>query len=553
MYRVYAIIAFIISVSGLQSYEIVWESRFNQQEGYGYHGSTYSNIDNDWTINLRGCLLDDDSTIDWFKVKNGVLEAKDIDISYQLQGVGIGAIWSSADISIDSNSTYLLDVTIDGSPKCDKYNCPSWLEDFVKVYYLDENREKHDIGILYGPFCRNKFSGKVEATSQCNICVEVDCSAETEYYRIMKVRLVKVDSQASINDLLISKLCVPAQGEREERYMQISNIGSEVIDLSNLKIQAISSNSSLYDWDLNGLIFPDESFIIGDSDFLHGLNVIARSKWSAYSDEWDGVDEDGAQIIATDRRYIVDRVVGVDFNDGYVERASGTQSTQELTSPSNWIYHEATTYESSEPGNFILEETLAVLFTDIYLNNWDSNVKIYWTALNESDIIAYNIFYSVDKLLENAIRINREIIEPYGNNIENNYSYELDNIETNGTLWVEVVYYNNSREFSKPLIYEHSNTAWEDTELVIPIEESITVFPNPISVETLVKINNGQKTIDFISLYNIKGQKLDELKIASAVKQVNISKLLDKVNSGCYILRVKSGDRYVQKKIIKSD
>ncbi len=544
---VLSLIVYVSIICNLFSIEVVWSTNFPSQEGYGFTGDVFLNPDNDWSIDNRNVSLENDTSPDYFRVIDGVLEARDLECSYQLNDINQGFIWQSETITLDAEDSYYLDIELESSSECDDYSSPCSSEDFVKCYYLDNLDNVILVDEFQGAFGRNKLSGRINNTSECKICLEIDCSAENEYYRIKKVSLYQGEKSTNNNGLIISKMCIPNNNNDAEKYIQISNIGDKIIDLSTITMEAIYYNRTFYSWELKGLIVPGESIVIGDFDNDIEANKISTYDWHRKSWLWDGLNKDGAQLVDNDKRGIIDRVVGVNFNDGYIVRQSGNQSTQETSSSDDWIYYQVNQLNESAPGEFELNETLPVLnFSYNIVSNNNNAQYIEWSLSNSYNIIGFNIYYSRNNDLSNSIRINHELIE---DNLATS-SYSLHELQDNGYLWIEALYTNTESCFSDPISYIHYSGEDNFQSIEVPDSSILDIFPNPISLDSEVKINNGQNSLEIISIYNIKGQKVNEIKYSGKIKEANLSKLLYNIPSGTYLLKIKVGNNHYYKKVV---
>lgn len=77
-------------------------------------------------------------------------------------------------------------------------------------------------------------------------------------------------------------------------------------------------------------------------------------------------------------------------------------------------------------------------------------------------------------------------------------------------------------------------------------KESFAIFPNP--AQNLVNIQNNQKNIEEIQLYDLTGRLLVNVRPESAFSQLNLSNL----TNGLYLLKVTSDGKSVTKKIVKN-
>lgn len=77
-------------------------------------------------------------------------------------------------------------------------------------------------------------------------------------------------------------------------------------------------------------------------------------------------------------------------------------------------------------------------------------------------------------------------------------------------------------------------------------QESFAIFPNP--VQNLINVQNNQKNIEEIQVYDLTGRLLVDVRPESAFSQLNLSNL----TNGLYLLKVTSNGKSITKKIVKN-
>ncbi|MFV0391382.1 MAG: T9SS type A sorting domain-containing protein, partial [Paludibacteraceae bacterium] len=79
----------------------------------------------------------------------------------------------------------------------------------------------------------------------------------------------------------------------------------------------------------------------------------------------------------------------------------------------------------------------------------------------------------------------------------------------------------------------------------VSLQESISVYPNP--VRNFVKVKSEKSDLESLRIYDINGRLLIEEKMEGLETEVNVSNL----NSGTYILRIKTGKGVENRRIVK--
>lgn len=159
----------------------IWSENFNDpsDDGIGATGISEENpptitapSSGKWSVDVSHCKLT--ATDDYFKVKNQVFAASDIDGTQGSNGTGQGAVWTSEaiDISAYSNVSISLDV---GNNKGGFESA-----DFIKASYQIDGGSITTFGHVYDDFSSQAFSASGLEGNLLILFVEVDNNAETE-------------------------------------------------------------------------------------------------------------------------------------------------------------------------------------------------------------------------------------------------------------------------------------------------------------------------------------------------------------------------------------
>lgn len=544
---VFLIIALLSSPLFVQAYEIVWRTSFENEEGYGYNGDNLYLPTNEWSIDLRGTSLSDR----YYKVENGILEGERFFCSYQLNDNLEGVIWQSREILLNANQDYYCLFSLGTSSNWDQ-GYTDLLCDFIKLGYYDDNQNYHQVYLKDGVTNRGRITGMIRNTSSCKLVVEVDMNAYDEFFHLISAGIYKATSLGNSSDLIISKLCSPSYFEKNERYIQITNIGSQLIDLSHYSLEAVHNNNVLKTWDLQGLIIPKESLVIGDTDADDLFCDIGDNTWSRKNLSWQGIatDNDGAQLVRANSKEITDKVIGVNFNNGYAVRDYSALLATNETDPSSWNYYEIDSASQSYPGVFDFDQSLPVELLSTNFLFTDAGFSFTWTSQQETNLLGYNLYYWSREDLAMAIKVNSHMIFANNSVQFNSYSYPLTELASSGYLWLEIVSSNQASIFTKATYYNKDNLADNQDALEIIDSEIIAVYPNPFGLGALLEIKQKQEEIEQICLYNIKGQLVGEITVQKTVGKYKLDKVTANLASGIYFLQVKFKNSVINKKLI---
>lgn len=544
---IYILLAILLFPFTILGYEEIWTTDFPHEEGYGYLGNEVNIPTDEWSIDLRGINL----RSNWYKVKNEVLEGMSFHCSYRLGANGVGVLWKSRIIELDSNKSYFVDYSLETSNNWD-VDTDSNINDFVRLGYYDDNEQFISLYEKAGNTERKQISGHISNTSECQLVVEVDCTAKNEIFKLRSVKLYYDSSLGDSSDLIITKLCSPETPNYKNRYIQITNIGNHLIDLANYSLESIIRNSSPFSWELNGIILPRQSLVIGDQEASEFFCNIGKSEWSKKNKTWLGnaSSNDGAQLVSNNSREIIDRVVGVNFENGFIERKQAYLLASEETNSSGWDYYPIiSSAAESHPGEYIIDDTLPVSLYNTSFSWSDSGYLFTWTSYGESNLLGYNLYYAEDSNLFNALRINAQTIMAQNSVYYNNYSYSLAELEPSGYLWLEVLSLNQPNSFSQPLHFTQQFGDSPDV-LEVVLVPSITLFPNPTSNSSFLKVNNYDSPIQAISIYNIKGQLVGRKIPDSSSELYNLDNITKGLSSGIYFVSTKFKTKSLTQKLI---
>jgi len=139
-------------------------------------------------------------------------------------------------------------------------------------------------------------------------------------------------------------------------------------------------------------------------------------------------------------------------------------------------------------------------------------VNIAWLAETETNHSGYNIFRNEAKDLENAIKINAQLIDQgtaAGTQIS--YFYTDFEVYTNQVYyyWLESIALDGTNEFYGPLTVTIGDPTQEPLPPVVPMVTKLyNAFPNPFNPNTNIRYSLKEAGKVKIEIYNMKGQKI---------------------------------------------
>jgi hypothetical protein len=137
-------------------------------------------------------------------------------------------------------------------------------------------------------------------------------------------------------------------------------------------------------------------------------------------------------------------------------------------------------------------------------------VNLAWTSQSETSHLGYNLLRNNASVIEDAIKINTDIIsDGVHSGTMTDYSYTDDEVEDDVTYyyWLESVDLSGSSMFFGPLTVLVSNPGNPDTPPVIPVVTKLcNAYPNPFNPQTIIAYDLKTASDVSIQIYNVKGQ-----------------------------------------------
>jgi hypothetical protein len=249
----------------------------------------------------------------------------------------------------------------------------------------------------------------------------------------------------------------------------------------------------------NGVIDP-----IGDEDWaIYQLNEGDRCNFHFIFAEYANLQVD---IYSDDPPTLIDHTLNSTETYQYVSTRTGTHTFVVKTNP------------EIAPASYSLfihnldSPTLPVTlssFTALYSNN---SVGITWTTQSENNLNGYNLIRSENSELEDGININGTLILATNTSTTKTYTFRDEELDDVGEYyyWLEVVEIDGGIDYHGPVQVEiiEDNPQGETPDIVLSTR-IISSYPNPFSSSTDVTIEMGKSLPVELSVYNIRGEKVN--------------------------------------------
>jgi len=152
---------------------------------------------------------------------------------------------------------------------------------------------------------------------------------------------------------------------------------------------------------------------------------------------------------------------------------------------------------------------LSSFTASVVFNNF---VQLTWVSETESNMLGYNVFRNTEDFIDEAVRINPLIIPASNTSQQQVYTYVDQEITSNVTYyyWLEMSDLDLTSRFYGPitiLIDEND----ESSPSILYETELVGAFPNPFNPDTNIAFTLAEDAKVTISIYNVKGQKVQTL------------------------------------------
>lgn len=199
--------------------------------------------------------------------------------------------------------------------------------------------------------------------------------------------------------------------------------------------------------------------------------------------------------------------------------------------------------------DLIGSDTLPVEFGSMFINSISGGtVDLQWFTYSESDCQGYYVLRGSEDRLSQAVRISG-LIQAQNSSDGETYIYTDNNPEAESYYWVESLSFSGEHEYHGPVFYQGSES--DSSPPPIPIQNSISSFPNPFNPSTTIRYGLAQDSMVELSIYNIRGTKVFcQSRHAKDAGQYKLIWNAGKLPSGVYLIRLKTEDNCLTHKMV---
>jgi len=309
-------------------------------------------------------------------------------------------------------------------------------------------------------------------------------------------------------------------------YLELYNMSSEIVDLSNSKLVRVTASTNISDY-----VFDFASDGSGDTSINpNGILIIARGATkTAFETAWGvlGADvkynEGHANLyFATDtaRRWRLrnDTSRTSDTDDGTLiddteAAVGGTGNRSYQQGIGDWVTE---TYSgNSTPGELDNDQTLPVTLSSFdYSINEANQLSINWETQSESDLLGFNLYRNTTNTLPEAA-LNFSLIPPLGSvsaGAEYTYPDVTAQPETDYYYWLESQDQDLSSHLYGPIFVYYEIDDNHDNPPVNVRTQLFGAYPNPFNPVTNIQysLSAEESTGAALKIYNTRGQLVQQ-------------------------------------------
>jgi endonuclease I len=158
------------------------------------------------------------------------------------------------------------------------------------------------------------------------------------------------------SSIIISELCDPLNNYVADRFIEITNAGTDTVDLAGWTLIAVGNSANIMTWPLTGLIAPGQAMVAGNVTTVTLFTVtFGNDLWGANNSTWNGKIGDGAKLVnpsAVTVDYVV--VPGTVFENCDYVRKPSIYVPNTVYTASEWTATAVTLATDASPGTHTL-------------------------------------------------------------------------------------------------------------------------------------------------------------------------------------------------------
>jgi len=292
------------------------------------------------------------------------------------------------------------------------------------------------------------------------------------------------------------------------------------------------------------------SFLIAQNSYFScddNLKIYAASNIDAHIGDYEVPSSDKKELIWKGRASGSKHVEFMDVSDAVWDRIT-VRYTPNDNYNHIWIYPYQDEWKCSDTGyNNYLIAGLSVLCEEIIINSENMAIishPIDGENISTSGVVNLSSGEELELLTTNRISLNQGFKATQGSDFHAKYdeSIYIDcGVERSSTIV-------SSDMFKDVETDEEESALNENPETIDPIEQKVTIFPNPTNGVFTVDFSTFDKNIDYIQVYNVSGLVIYEKNSDfENMQQIDLSSY----PIGIYFVKVLYEEQYYFNKIIK--
>ncbi len=183
-------------------------------------------------------------------------------------------------------------------------------------------------------------------------------------------------------------------------------------------------------------------------------------------------------------------------------------------------------------------------------------VNLQWTTESETDNLGFNVYRSSNSNVDNAVKVNFQIIAGTNSSSTHNYSFVDNSVDPQTTYyyWLEMVPLSGQSNFSNSVMVTTTNGQTPVPQVPVATELK-NAYPNPFNVNTNTNIGLNVKRGEnaTLTIYNVLGQTVKTFVRSEGAHNIQWNGRDDRnavCGSGIYFYKLSSASVNTTKKMV---
>lgn len=358
------------------------------------------------------------------------------------------------------------------------------------------------------------------------------------------------------SQVIISELNDPQSSYQTNRWIEITNISTCDVDLSDYRVIAIgnSSNGSVSAasggfciWNPTGTLAPGASATFGgtaNTSFTPTFTNSAFNSGTTIHTNWNGQNRDGVRLekngVLVDLAWISNTTGDFFTNNSRKRNATVCQGDNNGNNASEWFNGGATDHSNAGVhtntvswcgAGFTCPNPLPVELIEFNAIAKESIIEISWITVTEQN----NDYFTIEKSKDGIHFIPLKDIDGKGNTTTLSYYSEIDDRPYQGVSYYRL----------KQIDFDGTTTLTDIVPVKFGENESFELYPNPATNHFFIH-GKGVEKAD-VSILNSIGQKVKLIpQVEKSIIKFNISDL----EKGSYLIQIIQENTIEVKKLI---